>query len=294
MKRDYSPFLKRISESLLNLPTLPTVHARLLEVVDHPKATAAMLASLIAEDQSLTARLIKMCNSSYYGLSTEVNSIERAIVILGFDAVREMSLGISVISQFDSELGSGSLDLSQFWRHSSSTAVIAKYLSKEVLGKEGKEAFLGGLLHDIGKLILVQYLEREFAQVVSLSKTEDKPLHIIENELLGVNHSTVGTWLGEKWKFPKGVMSSIEFHHNPWDAENDLEDLACVTLANILCKRLNQGFSGNIHAEITDEKLIEFLNKFFPMDDENFLPSLEEKIGAELDKSDSMLRQLLS
>ncbi len=277
----------------MNLPTLPTVHARLLEVVDHPRATAAMLASLISEDQSLTARLIKMCNSSYYGLSSEVNSVDRAIVILGFDAVREMSLGISVISQFDGELISGALDLTQFWRHSSSTAVSARYISKEYLGKEGKEAFLGGLLHDVGKLILVQYLEREFTQAITLSKEQNRALFLVEQELLGVDHSQVGTWLGKKWKFPQGVLTCIENHHNPLLARDHQEELASVCLANVLVKKIGQGFSGNQVLDLVDEEMNEFLSRFFPIAEEGFLSKLELNVKNELEKSESLLRQML-
>ncbi len=292
-EKDYSPFLQRISESVLNLPTLPTIHARLLELVDHPKATAQLLGSLIREDQSLTARLLKMCNSAYYGLSVEVESVDRAIVLLGFDTVREMSLGISVIDQFDKVGGRGSLDLTKFWEHSAMVALSAKNIAKEWFPEVAKEAFLAGLLHDVGKLILIQYLEGEFGDILIEADLGDDFLFEIEMKKLGTHHGEIGFWLARKWNFPKAVSECIRFHHYPEKSSKHSKLVAVVCLANLITQEMKLGFGGNVRSIKHSESISEFLTEYFPLSEEGFFQKLGEGVQREIDSSESLLNSLL-
>ena len=293
-KKNYTPYLQRISESVLNLPTLPTIHARLLELVDHPRATAQMLGALIREDQSLTARLLKMCNSSYYGLQSEVESVDRAIVLLGFETVREMSLGISVINQFDKVETHTSLDLMSFWEHSAYTAMAAKVIAELHAPRVAKEAFLAGLLHDVGKLILIQYLEGEFGDILDEAAKGEHFLFEKEEEHLGTHHGEIGFWLARKWKFPDAIKTCIRFHHHQSKATSHQELLAVVCLANLMAQELKLGFSGNSKSLKENEPLVEFLSQYFPLTEEGFFSRLGEELKREIENSDSLVRSLLN
>jgi putative nucleotidyltransferase with HDIG domain len=245
MKQDPAEYLNRISQSILNLPTLPTIAARLLELVDNPRTTAAQIGSLISEDQVLAARLLKMCNSAYYGLDREITSIREAIVLLGFDNVRELSLGVSVINAFGNGKHNHLLDMNSFWDHSAYVGVVARHLAKRFHPELASEAFTAGLLHDIGKVILIQYLGDSFAEILAEARQNERELFSVEREMMGVDHGEVGAWLGKKWKLPPKLLSVMQFHHAPEQAEENQELVVLVNLADLFCRILKSGDGGN-------------------------------------------------
>ena len=238
--------LQRISQSLLNLPTLPTLAARLLELVDNPTTNASTLAQFVSQDQVITARLLKMSNSSYYGLGREITSVHQAVVMLGFDMVREISLGVSVINAFRSAKGLEGFDISGFWDHSSAVGLVARKIARGWLPELSSEAFTAGLLHDIGKVVLIQYLPEEFAQTLAIAKQEQRNLWEVERELFGTDHGQIGSWLANRWKLPKTLRAAMEFHHHLENAPVEARNLVgVVQLADLLCRLLKAGDGGN-------------------------------------------------
>lgn len=238
--------LHRISQSLLNLPTLPTLAARLLDLVDNPNTNAANLAQFISQDQVITARLLKMCNSSYYGLGREVASVHQAVVLLGFDMVREVSLGVSVINAFKSARSLEGFDISGFWDHSSAVGLVARRIAKGYLPQHMSEALTAGLLHDIGKVVLIQYLPSEFSQTLAQARQQKRPLIEVEREVFGTDHGQIGSWLAERWKLPKGLRDAMEFHHEILRAPQESRDLVgLVQMADLICRLLHAGDGGN-------------------------------------------------
>ena len=154
--------IKRITESIIGLPTLPTVVAKMIELVDNPRTSASSLARLIATDQALTARILKLANSAYYGFSREISTVNMAIVVLGFNTVKDMGLSLSVFDVFKTGKPNASFDLTRFWEHSIACGIAARMLARSYRSRYAGEAFVAGLLHDIGKVILNQYFQSEF------------------------------------------------------------------------------------------------------------------------------------
>lgn len=238
--------LKRISQSLLNLPTLPTLAARLLDLVDNPNTNAVNLAQFISQDQVITARLLKMCNSSYYGLGREVASVHQAVVLLGFDMVREVSLSVSVINAFKSAKSLEGFDISGFWDHSSAVGLVARKIAKGFVPQYASEALTAGLLHDIGKVVLIQYLPEEFSQTLQTARQQNRQLAEVELEVFGTDHGQIGSWLAERWKLPKTIRDVMACHHKLDQAPPESKDLVgIVQMSDLVCRLLRAGDGGN-------------------------------------------------
>jgi putative nucleotidyltransferase with HDIG domain len=286
--------LRRISESVLSLPTLPTIQARLLEMVDNPKVTGEELGKVIAEDQAVTARILKACNSAYYGLRSEISSVETAVVLLGFDTVREIAVGVSVLQYFRLDSTLGGFDPAHFWEHSAAVGSIARWLARRFHPAIAGEAYLGGLLHDLGKLILMQYFPKDFTECLTEAARGKQYLFEVETEYLGVDHAQVGAWLAAKWKLPASVCDCIAFHHCPWLAEERPSLVASVALANLLAQYSQLGDSGSRKLPLLTGELSEFLRRFFPIDQEGFLAEMVRAVHTDIQSEMAWVRELMS
>jgi putative nucleotidyltransferase with HDIG domain len=252
--------LRRISQSLLNLPTLPTLAAKLLDLVDNPNTNASNLAKFVAQDQVITARLLKLSNSAYYGHGREITSVHQAVVMLGFDMVREISLSVSVINAFRSAKGLEGFDISGFWDHSSAVGLAARTIAKGWNPQMASEAFTAGLLHDIGKVILIQYLPEEFAEALATAQREGRNLYEAERDLFDTDHGEIGSWLALRWKLPKNLCDAMAFHHDLGKAPAESQNLvAIIQLADLLSRTLKAGNGGNPAPPLISKELADVL-----------------------------------
>ena len=238
-------YLRRITQSIINLPTLPTIAAKLIELVDKRNTTAKMIGELIEDDQVLTAKLLKMCNSAYYGLANKVDNVQHAIVLLGFDTVKEVTLSVSVLNYFKRSGNESQFDLMKFWEHSAAVGIGARLIAKEVCPAKANIAFLCGLLHDLGKVVLVQYMPKEYEDVITKAHDQKRMIHDVEREVFGIDHGEVGYLLAEKWKIADEVISVMRYHHNLVDSNENKELLFCVACSNLLVQQKSIGHSGN-------------------------------------------------
>lgn len=236
--------VKRITDSLITLPTLPTVVARMLDLVDSPKTSTSTLARLIAQDQVLTARILKLANSSFYAFPRRIGTVQLALVVLGFDAVREMALGLSVLGAFRDESKSEHFHIGRFWQHSVAVGAATRLLARRLGHRQVGEAFVAGLLHDIGKLVLNQYLPREFTACLEAVNRQGKPAAEAETALFGATHGEVGGWLAERWNLPLPLVEAIRHHHRPERAADSPELPTLVGLGDYLAHRCQLGASG--------------------------------------------------
>jgi putative nucleotidyltransferase with HDIG domain len=246
--------IKRITESIINLPTLPMIISRMIELVDNPKTSAGSLARLISTDQALTARILKLANSAYYGFPREISTVNMAIVVLGFNTVKDMGLSLSVFDMFKDAETAGAFDTTQFWEHSVGCGIAARAVARSCGHRLAGEAFVAGLLHDIGKVILKQYFPKEFKEIMALSSAEGASLEAIELQVIGTQHGQVGGWLAEKWNLPKIIADSITFHHAPWESKQDNVFVAAISLADYLCHLAGIGKSGRTNLFPLDEQ----------------------------------------
>jgi HD-like signal output (HDOD) protein len=283
--------IRRITESIIGLPTLPTVVAKMIDLVDNPKTSASSLARLIASDQALTARILKLANSAYYGFSREISTVNMAIVVLGFNTVKDMGLSLSVFDVFKSGKQSAVFDPARFWEHSIACGIASRTIARTYRPRYSGEAFVAGLLHDIGKVILNQYFQPEFLAIIEAQK-KGATLEEAETGIIGTHHTQIGSWLAEKWNLPRIISRALLFHHEPWSAPKDSTLVAMVSLADHLCHSCGFSHSGRLQPASPDERLWSmFKNEKIPIEEPD-LPNLRTEFLLEFDKSEAFVSLL--
>ena len=241
-----------ILQQLQQLPTLPNVAVRILEVTGREDSSAPEVVSLISSDQSLTSKILQLVHRASLGVKGEVNSVDRAVVLLGFDVVRSAVLAVSVFQAFESTLGSGQrFQREAFWKHSIAVACCAELLA-EALGRQDlppTEAFVCGLLHDIGKVALDTILPKSFDRVVEAADLLRGNLADLERSVIGLDHMVIGKRLAERWHLPSNVRDCIWLHGQHPDAlpatVKNTALVNLVTLADTLVREQHIGYSGN-------------------------------------------------
>lgn len=230
--------MEDILNKLQKLPALSLVLAELLESFEKESLGISQLAEKIGLDQALTARVLRVANSAFYGYPSRIASINEAVVVLGFSNVRALAVAGGIIEQFSSA-GQEGFDRLAFWRHSIGTAVCARVLAERT-GKNPDTAFTAGLLHDIGKLVMDISFPDDYDLVLKYCSRMDCEIAVAEREIIGADHSWIGHEVVKRWKFPLVIQQAIRYHNAP-----KLEPLAdLVHVANVLCHALDIGNSG--------------------------------------------------
>jgi HD-like signal output (HDOD) protein len=225
-------------EKIENLPTLPVVVQQIQKLIASPNSNMVQIAAIIAKDQAITARVIRLINSAFYGMGGKVTSIQQSIVLLGLNTVKNLVLGVSVVKMFEDSAGNASLfDRQKFWMHTFACALGAKTIAKKMNLREPEDFFLAGLLHDVGILVLDQFFHKEFTGVM-LDAAEKKIDYVkAEQDMLGLTHAEIGEFMGRKWKIPEVLVHSIRYHHHPLFADRELagsiQVIAAVHVADI-------------------------------------------------------------
>ena len=238
---DPQELIKRIDD----LPTLPRTVLKITELVNDPKSSAKDLARVITEDQVLTARLLKLVNSSFYGFPQRISTVTGAIVLLGFDAIRSLLLATCVFDLFASRNRKNRQDQERFWDHSLGCAVGAKVIGNYLRHDKIEELFVSGLLHDIGKIVEMMFLADDFTRVIAAVNQENILMATAENKVLGYNHAEVGKLLAIEWNLPVKLAQVIAHHHQPHNAGSFALDAAILHLADIFCRALSIGYAGD-------------------------------------------------
>ncbi len=230
----------RLLENLKELPTLPTVVAQLMMTLNEPTSSARDLERLVANDQAIAARLLKLANSAFYGLPGKVASLNRAITLLGFNTVRSLVLTIGVVDKFGGPSGGKYFDRGEFWEHSLSVAMVAKLLGARDPAFSPDEAHLAGLLHDIGKVIMDSFMPTKFQEAMQLVKEQDMNPLDAESSLLGLSHDEVGAIAAGEWRFPEFLREVIAYHHHPEKSTQFREIVELTATANTIVPALKE------------------------------------------------------
>ncbi len=219
------PNIENAIGRIQNLPTLPTVLSKILATAADPDASALDLGEHIQADQSLSASLLKVVNSAYYGFYRQISSVTHAIVVLGFIEVRNMTLAATAFRTLGND--NSDFDRTQLWRHSLATALAAERLATRTRMKS-EGVFEAGLLHDIGKVVLdILYPER-FEEAAHEAHQREVLIWQVEREFFGLDHAGAGGILGEHWNLPPSVVDAIRNHHAP-EASKESPKLTAVT-----------------------------------------------------------------
>lgn len=234
------------------LPALPEVYFRLQKAMKDENTTVKDVAQIIEGDAGLVIRILKTVNSAAYGTRNTIVDISQAIGLLGFNEIANLTLATTVAKQITpAEKGKRTLDLHRFWEHSLAVAIASRILARHspAISKETKEeCFIGGLIHDFGKLIEYQFFNEEFNQALGLCRKEGITTSMAEQQVFGFTHQDVGAYLADQWDLSRNLVKMVELHNNPQDLDESdpsYELVSVVHNANILAHFLQMGYAGD-------------------------------------------------
>ena len=230
-------YIKEKVQSIIQLPALPTIAVEVVDMVDNPKTSASMLGKLISADQALTAKVLKIANSPFYGFPKRISTIDFAIIVLGYDALKEIVISISLVSSLQKKTDQ-LFDAKGFWDHAIASGVLARRLARDLGYRVSGEVFVGGLLHDMGISVLHRYFKNEYKRIVEIGRETDLTFLEAEESVLGVTHADVGGWLAERWNLPDHLVEAISLHHVPGKAKRNLDLVALIHCADVFSFRM--------------------------------------------------------
>jgi len=223
-----------ICQSATQLPPFPVVIQRALQLVDDPRVSAQDVVDVIQYDPSITANILKLCNSSYFGLRRTVHSLTDAVVLIGFQQLLEIVLSQASLQFFSTACKGYDLADGDLWRHSVACALLTRIISKRLGRGATATHFTAALLHDIGKILLSQYVNEYFGDIKKVMQR--KPLSFLEaeKEVLGIDHAEIGSQIVEQWSFPKVIVSAVRYHHIPFITPEDHEFIQLIYLCDVV------------------------------------------------------------
>ncbi len=249
-------------QEISHIATLPEVTMKIIQLVEDPDSTANDLNKIISNDPALGARILKVVNSAFYGLPGQIGSINRAIVLLGLNAVKNIAIAASLAKLFRGGKIANNFDARELWTHAIACATGTKLLAQHAGLGLPDEAFLAGLIHNIGIMVEIQARRPKFVQVMEkLDKEPGATLRDVESEILGANHEQFGTALCKLWKFPQSFQYVTGFHHEPMSLNDKNRMLTgLVHIADVLTARLELGFTRGTETTDLNPELLLFLN----------------------------------
>lgn len=238
----------------------------MVEMLDDEGASSKELSDLISQDQSILSAILKLVNSAFYGFPRKITSIHQAITILGFSTVKSMALGASIFKAKPRKAGKAALDRNALWMHSLGVATAAKILAERTGYGDQDEAFVAGLLHDIGKVVFDGHFSEDFDEALERVETENILILQAEREVMELDHAEAGQILLFKWQLPLPVVNAIGYHHDLEKApENYLRLAAIVHLADIIVRKLKIGSGGDQRLPKADRAAMKSLKLTTPM-----------------------------
>jgi putative nucleotidyltransferase with HDIG domain len=254
---------KRV-EALKNVPTLPGIFKKITRLMEGSNTAVEDIANIISSDQALSAKVLRVVNSVFYGFPGRISSLTHALIILGFDVVKGLILSTSV---FDMMLAKGFHGL---WEHSLGCAATAGVIARKTNDPNPEEISIAALLHDIGKVIIRIELPEESSRIDQTAVKKQISTYEAEEEILGLNHTTVGKWLCQEWHLPNKLADPITCHHKPNLSRFDRRPTTIVHIANVFVRGIGFGFAGD-----------------------NLVPQIDPKAWEALDISDSLLEDII-
>ncbi len=239
MTRDVTSFVRQVGK----LPALPTLFYELNQEVENPNSAISSIGEIVRKDQSLTSQLLKLANSALYCFPSEVETIDDALQLIGLREMRDLALATYAIGAFP-DLPKDLVDPTEFWKHSIACAIASALIAEERHDPAPERFFVGGLLHDIGRLILYLKAGPESAEILRRYETDDLPPWAIETEVMGFDHAVLGAELLSQWKLPVTLVEMVERHHRPAKVHKSMGDDATIHYADFIVSALGFGTSG--------------------------------------------------
>ena len=251
--------LIKLVNKVKEMPPLPQSIAQILEITKDDKSSSRELAKVFERDPTLAVNILKIANLPAYGFSSRISTISHAVVCLGLETIKSIALTSSTHDMLNKEIPAYSLGEGMLWQHSISCATCAKIIAKRIGYKDDEEAYIAGLLLDIGKVILSSFAEDEFNQVAERAEKDKVPFNIAEQEILGFDHPQVGGRVIKKWHLPSALVEAVLYHHQPEKAVEHKTLAYIVHLADALSCMLGIGLGSDGLMYLFEENTLDVL-----------------------------------
>lgn len=242
---------RELVKGLSELVSLPDVCVRVNEMTEGTEFSAVEIAQVISQDPGLAAQILRIANSPYYGFPARIDTISRAVTIIGNRELRDLVLATSVINTF-SLVEDDLLDLTSYWSHCLHVGVMARQLGARTRLRvlHGERLFVAGLLHDIGRLVMALRIPELVKVMLNRARNDKTKLHLAEREVFDLDHGQVGAELMRLWSFPNSLQAVARFHHEPQRAQEYRHEVALVHIANNISRLAGYGFGDDDEADI--------------------------------------------
>lgn len=252
---------KKIVSAIKAFPGMPATAVKLLALIDNPAMRVSQIERILRQDPGLTANVLRLANSAYFGIPSKVGSIRQAVILLGLKRLIQMVIAACVGAIMDQSVPGYDLSPGELWRHSLAVSVAAEGLAKELQIEAAEETFTAALLHDVGKLVLGKFVKDDLKQIQT-AVSQGISFEVAETIVLGINHADVGARILTNWSLPLEIVQAIEFHHAPQNAENKSTMLDIVHVANFISMMIGigtgrDGLQHEPSAEVTERLGVE-------------------------------------
>lgn len=251
-----SPELQKAMARVTEISSLPEVTTRIVEVVENPKSTAQDMHDIVKNDPALAAKILKVVNSAFYGLPSQIATLDRAIVMLGLSAVKNIALAASLSRLFRPGVISERFAARDLWNHCISVGVCTRLIAQASFGQV-EEAFVAGLVHDMGLLVEYQVFPAKLKVTVERCDGHAQDFCAVEREVIGADHQAFGAAMAAKWKFPPALRAAISHHHHAENLKPEFKRIVtAVQIADTVCCQNELGFYLTAQTQdVTDEML---------------------------------------
>ena len=263
-----------------DLPTLPTVFLNIMRLMRDPNTPMREIAKVVESDPAISIKILKLINSSFYGLTRTVDSVQQAIVLLGASTLKNVVISVSIFKAMGGQSTNSCFSREAFWQHSIGCGLIARYLGNRIGCERDEQGFIAGVIHDIGKVVLDKYFHDELADITRHVKERGISFYSAELEVIGTTHAEIGAHLAENWKLPENLVAVVGEHHQ-FDPGSDHAILtALIQLSDMLVRKYKVGSGGDDLVPEVDPLIWQTLNL-----DPSDLDAMGEELQIEIEKS---------
>ncbi len=255
---DEQQILKKLN-TIKDIPTLPTIVFELNQHLRNPETSIATISETIERDQAMALKILKLVNSAFYGFKSRVSDVRHAVVLLGFNAVRNVVVSVSIINALPKNILFQDFEMDAFWKHSLAVAVTSKNIAQKAGGDSPDNCFVGGLLHDVGKVIMAQYFQDLFVKVWTCMQKECLSFYEAEQQELPIDHARIGAHLAGRWALPEGLIDAIRWHQDYQPEIPNANFVMIIYLANALVNSYDENPDCEIDMAALHPKAAKFL-----------------------------------
>ncbi len=246
-------------KGMVQLSSLPVIYSKVNEAVNNPRSSMKDISNIISDDPGLTSRLLQVVNSAFYGFPTKIETVSRALFIVGTQQIRDLALATSIMSLFKG-IPEDLVSMESFWKHSVACGIAAKILATYRRSEMNVERFFAaGIIHDIGRLVIYMKIPEEAREMILLAKADGRSLYTVEKERLGFDHTKLGRVLVQFWNLPPSLEEVVAYHHSPREARRYPVETSVIHVADIIAHAMQIGSSGEHYIPALDEKAWELI-----------------------------------